>query len=101
MQRLKKLLSSIIYPVRLRLIVAVFAVALVSCSGEGSKEWNQCVSDVRMSIKNPDDYWRAGAACEIQFRKEGRMNLMPAKTQANRNLDYLNNCLALGTCRGY
>ena len=101
MQQLRNLLSSILYPVSFCLLVAAFTVALVSCSGEGSKEWDQCVSDVRMSIKNPDDYWRAGAACEIQFRKEGSMNLMPRKTQANRNLDYLNNCLALGTCRQY
>jgi hypothetical protein len=79
--------------------VASVCLSLAACNGGGSKEWDRCVTDVGMSIKDPNDYWRAGAACEIQFRKEGKMNLMPRKTQQNRNLDYLNNCLAIGTCR--
>lgn len=82
----------------IKLILAASSIFLSACGGSGSKEWDQCVSDVRMSIKNPEDYWRAGAACEIQFRKEGKMGLMPKKTQANRNLDYLNNCIAMRTC---
>lgn len=89
---------------KINFILATAGVALLaSCDsgGGGSKEWQQCVSDVRLSIKNPDDYWRAGAACEIQFRKEGKMKLMPSKTQKNRDLDYLNDCLAMQTCSRY
>jgi hypothetical protein len=101
MPMLTTLFSFVTYPIRYCLLVTAFSVSLVSCGGGGSKEWDQCVSDVGLSIKNPDDYWRAGAACEIQFRKEGKIKLMPSKTQANKSLDYLNNCLALGTCRRY
>ena len=36
MQQLTNLLSFITYPIRFRLFVAAFAVALVSCGGEGS-----------------------------------------------------------------
>ena len=82
-------------------LLFVSSISLAACGGGGSREWHECVSDMRLSIKNPDDYWRAGAACEIQFRKEGKMKLMPSKTQENRNLDYLNDCLAKRTCSRY
>jgi hypothetical protein len=38
------------------LSVASISLSLAACNGGGSKEWNRCVADVGMSIKNPDDY---------------------------------------------